>query len=371
MRLTHFEMFKPVCPRCRAGQYQPAPLVISKVVRGNDQVIFEGALTCTHPHCGVTYPIVDGIPIIMADLSKYLSDALYAVTLRDDLSAVVEAIVGEAVGPGAAFNTNRHYLGTYGWDHYGDLAPENIAADTARNWRPGSIVSCLSTGLDLFTSTNNGGIEGPILDVGCAAGRSTFELANRSGSFVLGVDVNFLAGRLAQRVMHEGRVIYPLKQIGIVYERRDYAVKFAHTERVDFWACDGLSLPFRNGTFGFVNALNVLDQVSSPLQLLTAISDVLRPHGKALLATPYDWSGAIPMKNWLGGRSSFDEDRADSAAALRSLLSSKSLHATQQRLRLIGEVEHHPWEVRVHNRRTAAYDTHIVACIAASSTTPL
>lgn len=371
MRLSHFETFKPVCPRCRAGQYQPAPLTVSKVVRGNDQVIFEGALTCTHPHCGVMYPIVDGIPILMADLSKYLSDALYAVTLRDDLSALSEAIVGEAAGPGAAFNSHRHYLGTYGWDHYGDLAPENLATGSARKWRPGSIVSCLCTGLDLFKAADKAEIEGPILDVGCAAGRSTLELAARSEDLVLGIDVNFLALRLAQRVMHEGRVVYPLKQIGIIYERRDYAVEFAHTDRVDFWACDGLALPFRSSMFGFVSALNVLDQVSAPLQLLNTISDVLRPRGKALLATPYDWSGSIPIKNWLGGRSSFDQHNADSAAALRSLLSDDSPYAAQQRLRLIGEVEHHPWEVRVHNRRTAAYDTHILACVAASPSPPL
>lgn len=33
-----------------------------------------------------------------------------------------------------------------------------------------------------------------------------------------------------------------------------------------------------------------------------------------------------------------------------------------QNLSLVGEIENHPWYVRVHNRRTACYDTHIIAC---------
>ena len=31
-------------------------------------------------------------------------------------------------------------------------------------------------------------------------------------------------------------------------------------------------------------------------------------------------------------------------------------------LQLLGEVTHHPWHVRVHSRRTAIYDAHILAC---------
>lgn len=152
-----------------------SPLQLNAPARRNERVVFEGTLTCTNPHCGITYPIIDGIPILVADLPKYLNDALYAITVRDDLCALSETILGEAAGPGAVFNNNRHYLGTYGWDHYGDLAPARRDAATPRHWQPGSVVSCLATGLSLFSH----GIEAPVLDVGCAAGRSALELAAR------------------------------------------------------------------------------------------------------------------------------------------------------------------------------------------------
>ena len=29
---------------------------------------------------------------------------------------------------------------------------------------------------------------------------------------------------------------------------------------------------------------------------------------------------------------------------------------------MLAEIEHHPWSVRVHDRRTAQYDAHIIAC---------
>lgn len=357
MRIEHFEALRPICPRCRAGLPHSARLTLASTARDKEGVIFEGTLTCTNTHCGITYPIIDGIPIIVPDLAKYLNDSLNAITVRQDLSELSEAILGEAAGPGAAFNNNRHYLGTYGWDHYGDFAPESREATAAQNWQPGSIVSCLHSGLELFRD----GIEAPVLDVGCAAGRSTLELAARSQGLVLGIDLNILALRLAQRVLHEGHVMYPLKQLGILYERREYPVHFAHSERVDFWACDGMALPFPPAVFRFANALNVLDQVSAPLQLLSSMSESLESGGKALIATPHDWATPIPMKNWLGGRSPLGAHNADGPAALRAVFGTESSHPALRQLRLVGEVEHHPWHVRVHNRRTAVYDTQILA----------
>lgn len=358
MRIEHYETLRPVCPRCRVGLPQPAPLTLASTARRKNCVIFEGTLTCTNPHCGITYPIIDGIPIIVPDLPKFLNDSLYAITVRQDLSELSEAILGEAAGPGAVFNNNRHYLGTYGWDHYGDFAPESREATATQNWQPGSIVSCLNRGLELFRD----GVEAPVLDVGCAAGRSALELAARSQGLVLGIDLNILALRLAQRVLHEGRVMYPLKQLGIVYARREYPVQFAHSGRVDFWACDGLALPFLPAVFTFANALNVLDQVSAPLQLLNSMSESLQAGGKALIATPHDWAAPIPMKNWLGGRSPLGAHNADGPEALRTVIGAESSHPSLRQLRLVGEVEHHPWHVRVHNRRTAVYDTQILAC---------
>lgn len=358
MRIEHFETLKPICPRCFADHAAVAPLALGAIARRTNDTITEGMLDCSDARCGVSYPIIDGIPIIMADLAKYVSDSIHSITARTDLSEHSEAMLGTAVGPGATFNINRHYLGTYGWDHYGDMASSAVREREQRNAPPGSLMACLSAGLNLLPSR----IQSPILDIGCAVGRSSIELAARGDGLILGVDLNFAALRLAQRVLHEGRVAYPLKQLGIVYERQDYAAVFPHANRVDYWACDALALPFAAGTFGFVNAMNVIDNVNSPTDFLVAMSRALRSGGYALLATPYDWAPPVPVKNWLGGRAAFGVDSVDSASALRALLRGEASNPALKELRLIGELEHQPWHVRVHNRRTASYDTHILAC---------
>lgn len=358
MRIEHFETLKPICPRCRTDHGTEARLTLGAIATQANGTIVEGTLDCSNPHCGVSYPIIDAIPIIVADLAKYVNDSIHSITARTDLSEHSEAILGTATGPGATFNINRHYLGTYGWDHYGDMASSALREREQRNAPPGSLLACLAAGLNLLSNR----IQAPVLDIGCSVGRSSFELAARGDGLILGVDLNFAALRLAQRVLREGRVSYPLKQLGIVYERQDYAVVFPHKDRVDYWACDALALPFAVGTFGFVNAMNVIDNVSSPVDFLVSMSQALRPGGYALLATPYDWAPPVPVKNWLGGRAAFGVDSVDSASALRALLRGEASNPALKELRLTGELEHHPWHVRVHNRRTASYDTHILAC---------
>lgn len=356
MRIAHFETLKPVCPRCKVEQQVIAPLAIANIAHQDNDIIVDGNLICSNTHCGIEYPIIDGIPVIVNNLRKYLNDIFYHLTLRDDLSALTESILGEAAGPGAAFNSIRHYLSTYAWDHYGDKAP----ADEFPNQqvKPGSAVNCLNAGLSLLDKQS----QAPMLDIGCATGRSTFEVAEKFNGLTLGIDLNFSLLRTAQKVLQTGTITFPLKTVGIIYEHHRYEVELDNKQLVDFWACDALALPFVNKSFQFISALNVLDTVNSPIKFLNSINSALGGGGNALLATPYDWSPPVPVQNWLGGHSQRGTEKGISEKLLRKLLTpDESEHAIGE-LKLIGEIEHHPWHVRIHNRRTASYDTHIIAC---------
>ena len=103
-----------------------------------------------------------------------------------------------------------------------------------------------------------------VLDLGCGAGRTAFDLAARHPeALVLGIDVNLALLRLAHGAAR-GRISYPRRRIGLVYDRRAFAVDLPGAARVDFWACDAAALPVEPGTADLITALNLLDCVAGP-----------------------------------------------------------------------------------------------------------
>jgi SAM-dependent methyltransferase/uncharacterized protein YbaR (Trm112 family) len=355
LRRRHFEELAPVCPRCRAAGSGDAALVIGGIAREAGDDIIEGVLHCPNDGCRMEYPIIDGIPIIVREVAKYLSDNLWHITLRDDLSPLLETILGDAAGPGSTFDATRYHLSSYVHDHWAEYDPQESAAAAL----PGAVARCLAAGLDLLADALP---SGPNLDIGCAVGRSSVVLAERTRGLTLGVDMNFSMLRLARRVLTAGEVVYPRRRIGVVYDRRAFRVPVAVAELLDFWVCDALALPFAAGRFAVVSALNVLDCVSAPQALLASIADLVAPGGGAILATPYDWSANVTQPQaWIGGHS----QRATAAGAaepqLRALLTPGAHPLASSRLRIAGEITDFPWHVRLHDRSTVSYSTHLVA----------
>jgi len=339
-------------------------LVLNTILREEGDTVYEGVIHCPDPACLLEYPIVDGVPLLLPDIRSYLSDNLNHLVAREDLSATIETMLGDAAGPGTLFDTSRQHLSTYAWDSYGDLDPDEKVRTGTRE-APGAIVRCLDAGLELLSRNT----ASPAIDVGCAVGRTTFELAAKTDGLVLGVDVNFSMLKLAARVLGENRVSYPRRRIGVVYDRRDFAVSFADTERVDFWACDALALPFADDSFQFVLGLNLLDCVTSPHALLQSFGQMLPAGGQALLSTPYDWSHATtPMEAWLGGHSQRGPGAGAGESLLRSLLTPGQHPQSLENLRLTGEIDDFPWHARMHERSNVSYSVHVVAAEATGTT---
>ena len=200
------------------------------------------------------------------------------------------------------------------------------------------------------------------LDIGCAAGRTSFSLAQRHPrALVLGIDMNLGLLRLARGAAH-GTVSYPRRRIGLVYDRRRFAVAPPGAERVDFWACDALALPFAAASVDLAAALNVLDCVAEPRRLLAGLAEVLRRDGRLLLATPYDWSTrATPMETWIGGHSQRAAHRGAGEPFLRTLLSAGEHPQSVAGLRLLAETQAWPWHTRLHDRSSVSYLSHLLA----------
>jgi SAM-dependent methyltransferase/uncharacterized protein YbaR (Trm112 family) len=357
MRPGHLDALRPVCPVCRAGgNNRLAPVSVFEEENGH---VVQGLLRCPNLGCQREYPVLDGIPLLLANLRGTVAGAIDQINAREDLDPAIEGLLGACCGPGSSYDTTRQHLSTYAWDHYGDLDP----AETGEPL-PGSVLRVLERGLELA-----GGLpEGPVLDLGCAVGRSSFALASGGDRLILGVDLSVPMLRLASEVLRRGRVRYPRRRVGIVYDRRDFPVSFARTEAVDFWGCDAIDLPFSEGTFAAVVALNVLDCVASPHDLLASLPRLLKPGGKAILSTPYDWSPrATPIEAWLGGHSQRGENAGASEPVLRALLTPGAHPASIEGLRIVAEERDLPWRVRMHERSSVEYRVDLVVVERATS----
>ncbi len=359
MRQRHFHELSPICPRCRTAGRGDIPIIIGAITRETAANIQEGVLHCPDDACRMEYPIIDGIPIIVPEVAKYLSDNLWHITLRNDLSPLLETILGDAAGPGSSFDATRYHLSSYAHDHWAEYdLEETITADAAPAAARGAVARCLTAGLDLLGPAPP---SGPNLDIGCAVGRSSVVLADRTQALTLGVDLNFSMLRLACQIVRTGEVTYPRRRIGVVYDRRSFHVPIPTPDLIDFWACDALALPFAASRFAVVTALNVLDCVSSPQTLLASIADLVSPGGGAILATPYDWSANVTQpQGWIGGHSQRGTANGAAEPQLRALLTPGGHPLSSQRLRIAGEVTNFPWHVRLHDRSTVSYSTHLI-----------
>jgi SAM-dependent methyltransferase/uncharacterized protein YbaR (Trm112 family) len=353
MRRRHFEALRPHCPLCRRDRGEERPLFLSSVIRSDGDVILEGVLLCPGPACQREYPILDGIPFIVAHLRELLAENLLPLLMRDDLSDTIESILGDCSGPASPFDAIRHQLSCYARDHYGVHDPAEAATDP----RPGAAVRVLQQGLSLAGSLP----DGPIIDLGCSVGGTTFALAESTGRLCVGVDLNVAMLRVAAAALHRGEVTYPRKRAGVVYDKRRFPVRFAAAENVDFWACDAAALPFAGGSFAFAALLNVIDCARSPRDVLVEAARVLAPEAAALICSPYDWSAAAtPIETWLGGHSQRGPTRGDSAAVLRALLTPGGHPAAVAGIRVAAETDDIPWHVRVHDRSSVTYLLHLV-----------
>ncbi len=117
MRRQHFDSLKPICPVCRSLTGELHPLVLAEVNQETDQGIIEGVLHCSHANCLREYPIIDGIPLIIANIREYLSANAFQVCQRDDFSPTIESMLGDCCGAGSGFDVVRQHLSSYTWDH--------------------------------------------------------------------------------------------------------------------------------------------------------------------------------------------------------------------------------------------------------------
>lgn len=143
------------------------------------------------------------------------------------------------------------------------------------------------------------------LDLGCATGRASFELA-RHFEQVVGVDFSARFINAGVQLAEQGELRYTLVDEGelVSYKtRRLDELGLAEVRgKVAFWQGDACNLkPLFTG-FDLILASNLIDRLYNPAAFLSTVHERLNPGGVLLIASPYTWlEEHTPRADWLGG----------------------------------------------------------------------
>jgi SAM-dependent methyltransferase len=242
-----------ICPACLPAE---RPLRLTGARRGGGEIL-SGALDCRS--CGRSYPIENGLAQLLPE-----SEAPAAPDKYDQPTTV----------------------SAYLWSHFADLSADPDASEAYRRW-----AQLVPEGGELA------------LDLGCAVGRLSFELAARGG-LVLGLDRSRPLVAKARQLAKEGFVDYPLTLEGRLSEARRIELPDAWRQRPpEFLVADALALPFPAGVADRLCSLNLLDKVPGPRRHLAECDRVAAGEGAVLLVSdPYSWSTECAAEeDWLGG----------------------------------------------------------------------
>ncbi len=143
------------------------------------------------------------------------------------------------------------------------------------------------------------------LDLGCAAGRASFELA-KEFDLVTGIDFSARFIRVALQLKEKGNVHFELTEEGDVVSYREARLSEIGldrvADRVEFFQGDATNLKPQFTGYDLVLGANLIDRLSDPKRFLETIHERLNLGGILVIASPYTWLEEFTKKeNWLGG----------------------------------------------------------------------
>ena len=159
------------------------------------------------------------------------------------------------------------------------------------------------------------------LDLGCATGRSSFELAKHFDH----VDAVDFSARLIEAPSHlqrTGAQRYTIANEGelVSYEEvrlSDFERYIEIKDKISFMQGDASNLHEKYKDYDLVFAGNLIDRLYDPAAFLSLIKDRIRPEGLLVLTSPYTWLEEFtPRDKWLGG---FKADTGENFTTLDGL----------------------------------------------------
>ena len=143
------------------------------------------------------------------------------------------------------------------------------------------------------------------LDLGCAVGRTSFELA-RVFEEVVGLDLSASFINAANTLKTHGEVGYFLRSQGDLGEAATATLSShnlaGHADRTTFEVADACNLGPAYRGFDLVFAGNLIDRLDDPGSFLATVHQLMDDRGVLVISSPYTLLEAFtPRSRWIGG----------------------------------------------------------------------
>lgn len=184
------------------------------------------------------------------------------------------------------------------------------------------------------------------LDLGCASGRATFELATYFDQ-VTGIDFSARFIGQAVQLANSQTLRYAICDEGELVSYKSRSLTELNLDnirhKVDFLQGDACNLKAQFTGYDFILAANLIDRLYNPAKFLQQIHERLKIGGVLMLTSPYTWLVEhTPRDAWIGG---FKKD-GESFTTLDGLKSHLSAH-----FRLIKDPVEVPFVIRETRRK--------------------
>jgi putative 4-mercaptohistidine N1-methyltranferase len=191
---------------------------------------------------------------------------------------------------------NDSILNEYLLFHYGsssDQLPFEFGPQNALHFPIRCVTECLN--IEALKP------EAKALDLGCAVGRSSFELA-KFCEVVVGMDLSHSFISAAKHLQMMGTLQYSiLAEGGIPEARIAMRPENSDPKRIQFICGDALEIVKQSASFDVVLCANLICRMPDPMAFLKQLPDIINPGGQLILTSPYSWLEEFTPKNrWLG-----------------------------------------------------------------------
>ena len=157
--------------------------------------------------------------------------------------------------------------------------------------------------VDYITNNSSDNIDHDILEIGCGVGRMIGDIAtNNPDSQCWGIDYSYQMLKQAKQVWIDGKDVQ-CNPINFGFSE-SIKVESKSLTNLSFGLARGEALPFSDKSQDLVISSFLLDRLSDPIQCLREMKRVLRPNGKIIIVTPFNftngthWNQLYPLSKF-------------------------------------------------------------------------